>query len=96
MLAASDIKRIVCETVPAYGAAQACLFGSYARNEQSEHSDIDLVIELKRPLGFKRAELCETLRQQLGCPVDVVFGEHQLYEPVRRQYQRDRVVLYEG
>lgn len=96
MLCASDIERVVCETVPAYGVARAMLFGSYARNEQDERSDVDLVLELGRPLGFKRAELCELLGQRLGVPVDVIFGEEQLCEPVRRQFECDRMVLYEG
>ena len=96
MLRTGDIERAVRETAAACGIGRASLFGGYRRNEQGEQSDVDLVLELERPLGFERAELRELLRRWLGVPVDIVFGEGQLCDPVRRQFQRDRVVLYGG
>ncbi len=43
------------------------IFGSYAREEQIEKSDIDLLVEFEAPVGFfKFIELEEHLSEKLG------------------------------
>ena len=56
----------------------------------------DIVVELSRPLGFKRAKLSESLQNRLGVTVDAVFGSGQLYAPVFARYEKDKVTLYEA
>ena len=49
------------------------LFGSYARSEQTEESDIDLLVEFEKPVGFfKFIELEDHLSEKLGVKVDLV------------------------
>ena len=96
MVTFDDIQRAVASEAPAFGIAQAFLFGSYARGEQRPDSDVDIVVELSRPLGFKRAQLSESLQNRLGVPVDGVFGSNQLYVPVFARYETDKVALYEA
>lgn len=48
------------------------IFGSYTRNEQSEGSDIDIVVEFKESPGIQFIDLAEELEQLLGCKVDLV------------------------
>jgi predicted nucleotidyltransferase len=48
------------------------LFGSVARNEASESSDVDLVVELEEPLGLRFVDLADTLEALIGAPVDLV------------------------
>jgi predicted nucleotidyltransferase len=79
-----------------YPVRAAWLFGSFARRENTPDSDVDLVIDLMAPLGFERACLCEELERSLNCSVDVIFGEHQLYQPVRAEFDHDKVLLYEA
>ena len=95
MLTVDDIRDAVLDIAPGYGVSRAFLFGSYARGEQQSDSDVDLVFELGAPLGFKRSALTDALEERMGVPVDVVFGEHQLYAPIRQQYIQDKVMLYE-
>ncbi len=47
-------------------------FGSYARNEQSASSDLDILVSLNRPLGWEYFELQEFLEKELGLKVDLV------------------------
>lgn len=96
MVTFADIQRAVASEAPAFGIAQAFLFGSYARGKQRPDSDVNIGVELSRPLGFKRVQLPESLQDQLGVPVDVVFGSNQLYAPVFARYERDKVALYEA
>lgn len=35
-----------------YALSNVGLFGSYSRNEQTEHSDIDLLVDFERPIDF--------------------------------------------
>ena len=55
-----------------YGVERIGLFGSYARGTTDEASDIDLVVEFQRPIGFKFIELVEYLEKLLGKEVDLL------------------------
>ncbi len=48
------------------------VFGSYAEGEESDDSDIDILIDLSEPLGWKFFDLKDYLEQQLGRRVDLV------------------------
>src|SRR5436190_22061340 len=56
-----------------FGVKSLARFGSTARNEASETSDIDLLVEFDRPTGyFGLVRLQQHLEGLLGCPVDLV------------------------
>lgn len=40
-----------------YGIRTIALFGSYSRNEQTDKSDIDLLVEHSVPLGFRYLDM---------------------------------------
>jgi predicted nucleotidyltransferase len=48
------------------------VFGSYLRNEQTELSDIDILVEFKKPVGFEFLDLKEYLETLFQKPVDLV------------------------
>ncbi len=49
------------------------LFGSYAREEETETSDIDMLVEFEAPVGFiKFIELENYLSDKHGAKVDLV------------------------
>ncbi len=55
-----------------YGVTQIGVFGSWARDEATEDSDIDLLVEFEHSPGFfKFLELEEQLSAWLGAPVDL-------------------------
>jgi hypothetical protein len=58
-----------------YGIRRIALYGSFARNAQTGKSDVDLLVELSRPLGFEFVELAEDLEQILGKKVDLATFE---------------------
>ncbi len=55
-----------------YGVKRIGIFGSYVRGEPEEVSDVDLVVEFERPIGFRFVELVEYLENLLGREVDVL------------------------
>ena len=55
-----------------FGVKSLALFGSVARHEATESSDVDLLMAFARPVGlFGLYALQDYLGQLLGCAVDV-------------------------
>ncbi len=55
-----------------FGVKSLALFGSVARDEATDESDVDLLVEFDRPTGlFGLIRLQEHLGSILGRPVDV-------------------------
>ena len=56
-----------------FGVSKIGIFGSYARGEEKEGSDIDLLVEFNRPVDlFQFSRLRSFLADQLGIAVDLV------------------------
>jgi len=47
-------------------------FGSFARNEETETSDIDIIVSFKKPLGWAFFDLQSLLEKELNRKVDLV------------------------
>lgn len=48
------------------------IFGSYSRNEEHAESDIDIIVELEKPLGLRFITLLLFLEDRLKKKVDLV------------------------
>jgi predicted nucleotidyltransferase len=56
-----------------FGVARLSLFGSFARDEGDEDSDVDLLVEFSRPIGlFEFVRLQRQLGELVGRRVDLV------------------------
>lgn len=71
-----------------YGVERIALYGSFARSEQAEKSDVDLLVELARPLGFEFVELADYLQKVLGRKVDLATFStfHRSKQDPRRRH----------
>ena len=71
-----EITRIIKENydilTTEYGVSIIGFFGSVAKNTMTEDSDLDIVVEFKRPIGFKFIRLVEYLENIFGKKVDVL------------------------
>lgn len=76
MLTREEIVHLLREKHPylaaEFGVSKVGLFGSYAQGQSDEFSDIDIVVEFERPLGFRFFELADYLENLLGRKVDVL------------------------
>jgi predicted nucleotidyltransferase len=76
MLTKEKITKVLQESYPylasEYGVKRIGLFGSYAKDTSTETSDVDIVVEFDRPIGFRFAEFAEYLESLLGKRVDVL------------------------
>ncbi|NOZ76837.1 MAG: nucleotidyltransferase family protein [Euryarchaeota archaeon] len=48
------------------------IFGSYTRSDQTPLSDVDILVELDRPVGWEIVDLHRYLEELLGVKVDIV------------------------
>lgn len=60
------------ENAGKYGIIRLWIFGSVARGEQTEGSDVDVCAELNHPSLFGLVHIKMELQQLFGCPVDIV------------------------
>jgi len=71
-----EVKKILAEHKDEirgkYGVVILGVFGSYAREEQKETSDVDIIVELERPIGLKFYEFWDYIENILGTKADVL------------------------
>lgn len=91
----SQIREIASPIAAAYGVKRMSLFGSYARGEATDESDIDLLIDRTgMASGWAIGGLYSDLQDALGKELDMVTtkgAEAAFLERIRR----DEVTLYE-
>lgn len=58
-------------------------FGSFTRNEQTNESDIDIIVSFYKPIGWEFFDLQEYLENELKVKVDLV-SERALKEQLRQ------------
>lgn len=75
---------------------KAYLFGSFSRGEETESSDIDILIVLddSQHVGLKFFGMYEDLKDLLGRNVDLVT-ERSLASFARESVDRDKILIYE-
>ena len=74
------------------GVKSLSLFGSLARDEATDHSDVDLLVEFDRPIGlFQFIRVQHYLQKVLGVDrVDLVMPD-ALHEELRDNILRDAI-----
>ena len=90
-----ELREIIAPLAEKYGAERIYLFGSYARGDEAEHSDIDLRIDKGQIRGLAMAGLLIDLEDALGLPVDML-STTSLDERFLSSIRNDEVLLYEA
>lgn len=55
-----------------YGLSFMAIFGSYGRGQQTENSDLDILVDFQRPIGVEFIDLANELERLLKIKVDLV------------------------
>jgi hypothetical protein len=61
-----------------FGVTEIALFGSYARNEQNDDSDIDVLVQLKEPRLSALVGVLEFLEKKFNKKIDIVARHKHL------------------
>lgn len=71
-----EVKEILRRELPKlkteFGVKRIGLFGSFSIGKQKQASDVDLLIEFEKPIGFKFMIMAEYLEKRLGRKVDIL------------------------
>ncbi len=89
------IKNVIAPIAKSYGIKRIYLFGSYAKGEATEESDIDLLIEKGKPMSLlKLSGMRRQVQEALNLSVDLVTtaGIEDIF---RKEIEGTEILLYE-
>ena len=93
-------REMMIETIREYFKTQpvlkAWLFGSFARGEETENSDVDILVELdySQPVGLEFVQMQLDLQSLLKKPIDLV-SNRGLSKYIRPYVETDKILFYE-
>ncbi|RFS13584.1 nucleotidyltransferase family protein [Emticicia sp. C21] len=76
---------------------KAYIFGSYARNEQTKNSDLDILVDIDSSENvslFEFGRMLEDLKELLKVDIDFV-AEDGISKHIRPFIEKDKVLIYE-
>ena len=76
-----------------FGIVSLGLFGSVARGQQHEGSDIDVCVELEKPSFFTRMDLRHELEKIFCCKVDVISLKSIMRPLFRKSLDHDAIFV---
>lgn len=101
MLTTEEIKQTVTEYFKDKPVKKVYLFGSYARGEADQDSDVDLLIDLDhgKGVGWQTFIWFEEIEKLLKIKTDIISNvekpEHTSNWKLIERINRDKVLLYE-
>ena len=94
MFTLDEIKSKAIPIAKKHNIVSLSLFGSYARNEQNDKSDLDFFIVVNDKMGlFEYVEFYQELEKEFGCHVDVVSSGIDDKDFLNK-IEKDKKVLY--
>lgn len=88
-------KNIIIETLKPYNPTRIGIFGSVARGEATDESDIDILYRFDNKVGlFTLMDIIEKLETKLKKKVDLV-SEKYVNPLLKAEIQKDLTLIYE-
>jgi predicted nucleotidyltransferase len=76
-----------------YGILSIGIFGSLARNEDREDSDVDVIIRLAKPELFTLAGIKQDLEDRFNKPVDIVTYREKMNSFLKKRIDKEAVYV---
>lgn len=90
------INNIIITTLRDFDPIRIGIFGSYARNEETENSDIDILVKFKKGITLLQLIRLENeLSEKLGIKVDLVTEGALTNIKLRKTISQDLEVIFE-
>lgn len=96
-MSTQQLQQTIAEYFSTQPVLKAWLFGSYARGEENEDSDVDIMITLDKDAHvglFKLSGMRLDLQDLIGKEVDLVT-EKGLLPFARKSVNNDKILMYE-
>ena len=88
-----ELRRIKPDLEKQYGVTKIGIFGSFARNEIREDSDVDVIIEMNEPDLFYMVHIKEELEDKFKMPVDVIRYRAMMNKYLKARIDREAVYV---
>lgn len=88
----NELKRYKPVLEKKYGITKLGVFGSVARGDVKNSSDVDVVVEVKDVDPFVLLDIREELSKLLGCKVDLIRMRKNLNKILRKRIKKE--VIY--
>ena len=76
-----------------YSITRMGIFGSVARGEQTEDSDVDVYLETSKPSMFALVHIKDDLQTLIGCNVDIVRLRDHMDSFLRNQIEKEGIYV---
>jgi predicted nucleotidyltransferase len=87
------LKIFKADSAAKYGINTLGIFGSYARQQQDEKSDLDVFVVLNEPDFFTIEHIKEELEALIHSPIDVISLRESLRPSFKNNILRDAIYI---
>ena len=87
------LHKYMAENAHKYGIVRMGIFGSVARGEQTENSDVDVFISLQEPDFFVMEQIKEELEHLLHHPIDLINFRESLRPSLKKNILKDAIYI---
>lgn len=89
------IKKVITPIARSYGVKRLYLFGSYAKGNATENSDVDLLVEKGMPMSLlKLSGMRQSVQEALNLSVDLITTTG-IEEEFQKEIAGTEILLYE-
>ncbi|MCD6533362.1 MAG: nucleotidyltransferase domain-containing protein [Deltaproteobacteria bacterium] len=89
----NKLKNYKNDNAQKYGILSIGVFGSFARNQVTESSDVDIVVQIETPDPFILVHIKEDLEAQLHMPVDIVRFREKMNPFLRNRIEKEALYV---
>mgnify|MGYP001276664255 FL=1 len=85
-----ELKNLKPELSTKYFVDSIGLFGSITRNDFTDKSDIDIIVDFKKPIGIEFVDLAEFLEKKFNRKIDLVSKngmKQNFYSEIKNEIQ---------
>lgn len=87
------LKDYMAKNASKYGIIRMGIFGSVARGEQTEDSDVDVYLETTKPNMFALVHIKDDLQVLFGCNVDLVRIRERMDVLLRSRIEKEGIYV---
>ncbi|MDH5476183.1 MAG: nucleotidyltransferase family protein [Cyclobacteriaceae bacterium] len=90
-----SLKNKIVQYLLPYNPVKVAIFGSYARDEQTKDSDLDVLIDFNKPCSLLQfVKIKRELTELIGYNIDLVSGKAITHPKLKKYIEKDMKVIY--
>ncbi len=89
----STLSRLKVELQKSYPILKLGIFGSVARGEQTDQSDLDIVVELSEPKMFDLIGIKQEIEERMHKKVDIVRLRKKMNHYLKKRIEKEAIYV---